>query len=165
MGEGSYYMRNRDRLLARQRERDANRAEDKQAYNRDRYERKKASMTARMREYYAENKADFAQKRAVYYSKNKAAHIERALRREGKIKQSARINTPAQQVEIDGMYLFTECFPWFEVDHIVPLNGKKVSGLHVVGNLQVLPREQNRAKRNHFCPAEAAMVQLMRIDV
>jgi hypothetical protein len=65
------------------------------------------------------------------------------------------------KVEIDGLYLFTQCFPWFEVDHIVPLKGKKVSGLHIVGNLQVLTREANRAKQNRFCSAEAEMVQFI----
>ena len=37
--------------------------------------------------------------------------------------------------------------PW-EVDHIIPLQGKFVSGLHVPTNLQVIPRAENRAKHN-----------------
>ena len=36
-----------------------------------------------------------------------------------------------------------------EVDHIIPLQGKLVSGFHVHNNLQILTRSKNRSKGNN----------------
>lgn len=40
-------------------------------------------------------------------------------------------------------------FQW-HVDHVIPLRGKKVSGLHVPTNLQVIPQIDNQRKTNKF---------------
>lgn len=37
-----------------------------------------------------------------------------------------------------------------EVDHVIPLKGELVSGLHVETNLQLLTAEENSKKRNSF---------------
>lgn len=42
--------------------------------------------------------------------------------------------------------------PW-HVDHVIPLRGKKVSGLHVHTNLQLLPGDENVRKGNRFIPS------------
>lgn len=45
---------------------------------------------------------------------------------------------------------YMKCPIGFEVDHIIPLQGRDVSGLHVLENLQYLPMSLNRKKKNHF---------------
>lgn len=40
-------------------------------------------------------------------------------------------------------------FSW-HVDHIIPLQGKKVSGFHVPSNLRVIPGAENQAKGNKY---------------
>lgn len=43
---------------------------------------------------------------------------------------------------------YADCPEGYEVDHFYPLRGRKVSGLHVEGNLQYLPMSDNRKKGN-----------------
>lgn len=45
---------------------------------------------------------------------------------------------------------YKNCPPGHEVDHIIPLQGELISGLHVLGNLQYLPKAVNRAKKNKY---------------
>lgn len=48
--------------------------------------------------------------------------------------------------------IYERCPDGMEVDHIVPILGVLVSGLHVPCNLQYLPKSENISKHNRFTP-------------
>lgn len=62
--------------------------------------------------------------------------------------------TDAQMFEMECVYAYCSAMRHvgldYHVDHIVPLRGDAVSGLHVPWNLQVLPGRENMSKGNSF---------------
>lgn len=85
------------------------------------------------------------------YEKNRGEEIARVRRRQGRMRQGVEHMSLAEQVEVEAMYAFCKVFPGFEVDHIIPLNGENVCGLHTPANLQVLTRAENARKGNKVC--------------
>jgi 5-methylcytosine-specific restriction endonuclease McrA len=59
-------------------------------------------------------------------------------------------NTPKWVNRRDLDKLYVQCPAGLEVDHIIPLRGENVSGLHVPWNLQYLNPEDNVRKSNSF---------------
>lgn len=47
---------------------------------------------------------------------------------------------------------YLACPAGHQVDHVLPLRGRRISGLHVLSNLQYLPDADNMAKGNRFTP-------------
>lgn len=112
-------------------------------------QKKREYYNAKMRKWSEENKEHLLTRRRKYYIENAAKDIERVRRRQSRIR-NVNYLSPADRAEIAGLYMFCKIFTGYEVDHIVPLNGETVSGLHVPCNLQVLPMRENRSKGNKF---------------
>jgi len=110
-----------------------------EANNRD-YRNKKS------REWEIANKETIRETKKKYVSKN--LHKYRfycAKRHAAKIQ---RTPTWSDIKAIRDFYL--NCPEGKEVDHIVPLQGKNVSGLHIMSNLQYLTKSENCQKHNKF---------------
>lgn len=63
--------------------------------------------------------------------------------------------------EVDEFYVMAKelekVFPWkIHVDHIIPMQGKRVSGLDVPWNLQLLSEKENTEKGNRYVEEEYA---------
>jgi hypothetical protein len=141
------------------------------AYHKAYYEANKARIAAVKRAYRAANKEKIiANKRAAYYATQEASLAQKREYRQankGKInflcsmrKKVIKQRTPVWLSPFDRLKI--KCYysvaamlarnneePW-HVDHVVPLQGKLVSGLHVPNNLQFLRGVDNIRKKNKF---------------
>jgi hypothetical protein len=116
------------------------------------HKKKPEYYSAQRSKWVAENRESVLAKRRANYKRNNGMDLARSRRRRGRIKQDISKLTAPYIAEIQGLYDFCSIFPGYEVDHIVPLNGATVSGLHVPWNLQILPISENRRKGNTFNP-------------
>lgn len=91
----------------------------------------KSCRKLKSRNYYENNKEKFYANKAKY----RAALLH-------------RIPAWSNQLHIEEFY--AGCPKGYEVDHIIPLQGKTVSGLHVLENLQYLTVSENRSKSNKY---------------
>jgi hypothetical protein len=68
-------------------------------------------------------------------------------------RRAAKLYRTPKWADLEAIQQFIiNCPEGMTVDHIIPLQGKKVSGLHVLDNLQYLTISDNRKKNNKFDP-------------
>ena len=151
----AYAQRNREKAYQRVKEwRAANPekwAEQSKRYA-ERYPEKSVKRTQEWKKRHPE--------RAVESSrKTRQKNAARVLANKAKYRAVKLQATPAwlnkgHWFEIGCVYLYRDALKRvgldYHVDHVVPLQGKTVSGLHVPENLQVLPADRNRLKNNHY---------------
>lgn len=104
---------------------------------------------------YARQNPDAAKLRAVEYARSLESNPEKRMRHvKGRranavrYKLALRNRTPAWADLPAIQEFYRQCPEGYEVDHVIPLRGRLVSGLHVLNNLQYLPMKKNREKGN-----------------
>lgn len=97
-------------------------------------------------EYREKNRDRLRDLDAEYYKKNKSKYVAYGAKR-----KAAQLQRTPGWADMDAINFFYECCPaGFEVDHVIPMQGKNVSGFHIETNLQWLPISENRAKGNKW---------------
>ncbi len=87
--------------------------------------------------------------RHIHYKKYKGTFIANAKRR--KLSLLQRVPKWVDLAHLKAIAQFyKDCPTGYHVDHVIPLRGKTVSGLHVLSNLQYLTGKDNRAKGNQY---------------
>ena len=136
-----YRKKNREALLQADRDRYANNTEALKA--------KSASYKARNRDYYNNyNKTYYRLNKHKFFAAN-------SKRRKTISKSTPNWLSDLQKQQIEDIYWLAQDLKAvsgevYHVDHIVPLQGKKVCGLHVPWNLQILPADLNLQKSNNY---------------
>ena len=100
----------------------------------------------RCRIWAAKDPVKRLERQRKYYATNSKKVIAAVMRR-----KAAKLKAVPQWADLSKIKtIYQNCPDGYQVDHIVPLRGKNVCGLHVENNLQYLTVSENSSKRNKF---------------
>jgi len=154
--KAEHYRQNKDRLLKYRAERRIITLAESRRKGRDYYTKNKDIIRGKQREYSAINSAE-AVRRAGEWQRR---HPEKKQARVAQYRARKSKAVPAWFGELDRFVweeaarlvrLRKRCtgVSW-DADHIIPINGVTVTGLHVASNCQVIPSSLNRVKSNRI---------------
>jgi hypothetical protein len=169
--EKDFRERNAERLRAERKKHYAENAEKEKEKNRANYRRHAEERKRKQREYRAQqDPAEIARKNKEWREANaEALEAERkspsgrarsaavtAKRRAARIERTPEWADPGSVKDIyrAASEITAETGIPHHVDHIIPLQGKKVSGLHHQDNLMIVPSAVNLSKNNRFDPGD-----------
>jgi len=148
-----WYIKNRDHALQRSAE---YYAKNKESYRDKRKERRQSrgeEIRARDRKHYRDNANRINAYARQYYAEHPELRVDYSRRSiERRIDRDMRTPSWSNLEGIKGFY--HQCPSGHHVDHIIPLRGDIVSGLHVLENLQYLTAHDNLSKGNKFNPED-----------
>lgn len=108
-----------------------------------------AAISQKVIKWQRENPEKYAEKSSRYFKNNKDKVLARVVKRRTKQSKSAICENSDRIYHKLRRYASILCGSK-EVDHIIPLNGQNVSGLHYLINFCLLEKSVNRAKGNKF---------------
>lgn len=154
--------------------------------NKKNYAKNKVAMNERAKKWREENRERYLKLCKDYYKKNRVEQLaiqsaryyaDKTRKREydktrrakmpwienaasAKKRASKKQRTPswANLSAIKEIYKYAKSIDGHVVDHIVPLNGKEVCGLHVEYNLRVISATENSKKSNKLIDVNATSV-------
>jgi hypothetical protein len=139
----SWYIKNRERIL-------------KKAKSRYIKKGRKPKTVKSSIEYITEYRKNYRhknkQKISEYYKTKMKCPIALKAKaaREAK-RRSIKLNACVKWADLNKIKnIYLNCPAGYHVDHIIPLQGKNVCGLHIENNLQYLPAIENFKKHNKF---------------